>query len=155
MWRALSTFPVKLTVEVNLALVSFSVINERCVDPLVFVSFKIAVEVRGAVSVRSPVCLVEESAVTDTVMDTLAGLTEEELVSAEVRWLEPCCKCVTRVFADDWRNVDWCSQQSVLEVSCFSWARACRCTAVNSESRLSCFTDCSVITIECAVNYNG
>ena len=136
-------------------MVSFSVINERCVYPSVFVCSEVTIEVRGTVSVRSPVSLMQESAVTDTVVDALTCLTEEELVPAEVRWLEPCCKCVTRVVADDWRNVDWCSQQSVLEVSCFSWARACRCSTVNSESCLSCFTDCSVITIECAVNYNG
>ena len=72
--------------------VGCTVINEGCVNPSILIFSKLVVEVCGTICVSTPVRLMEESAVTDTVMDTLARLSEEELVSAEISRLNPCCK---------------------------------------------------------------
>ena len=82
MWCTLGAFVVKSTVEVNLTLIRWSVVYECGVYPSVFVCCEVIIEVRGTVRVRSPVSLMQESVVSDSVVDTLASLTEEELVAA-------------------------------------------------------------------------
>ena len=48
----------------------------------------------------------EESTVTDTVVNTLASLTEEELVSTEIRRFDPCRECVASFSLNNWSYVD-------------------------------------------------
>ena len=130
MWWALSSFVVKSTVEVNLTLVRWSVVYECYVYPSVFVCCKVVIEVCGTVGVRSPVSLMQESVVSDSVVDTLASLTEEELVSTEVRWLDPCSECVAAFTLNDRSDVNARNaNESVLKISCSRRTWSCRCSA--------------------------
>ena len=73
--------------------------------------------------------LVQESTITDTVVDTLVGLTEEELVSANVTRLDPCCCCVAAFTVNDvlYGITSACdAEESALKVSSSDWSRSLR-----------------------------
>ena len=77
-------------------------------------------------------CLVQEPAVTDTVVDTLAGLSEEELVTADITRLDPCCCGVAvltlNISNDAGKVSSWYVQEASLEVCSSSWSRSLRCS---------------------------
>ena len=89
-------------------------------------------------------------------MDTLARLTEEELVPTEVTRLDPCCKCVAAFAANHFAHVNsWNVKVSTLEVSCSSWARSVRSTAFDSYYSLLWSNNSRIVTPCSLVSYNS
>ena len=65
--------------------------------PAVFISGKVIIEVCGTIGVSTPVSLVEERIVTDTIMDTLISLAEDESLTLSRVRLNPSNHSVATV----------------------------------------------------------